>query len=1281
MTNTSIPTLGRHPLYCFWIETGNPAQPLDRVWVDPEFRSFQFLDVEIAAPTLGKFDEDKPQTLGKRFPEKSLSAQRAFLSASERPTMKAKARFGMKPVSWMLVVLLFLLNSAWADVAGRISGLINDPSGALVAGATVTLNNVANGTKQTTTSNDQGQYSFPVVPIGRYELEINSPGFHPYKKTGVVVDVNSALQIDAALQIKNTETVEVSDSVVTIQISDTEIGETISSQHVAEAPLNGRSYTDLLATQAGVSPITTSGAANSSSGGGFGTVPVAGNENTGQFSINGQRESANGFFLNGASVQESIGQQAGIIPNLDSIAEFRIISSNADAEYGGYSGGLINVVTKSGGDLFHGSVFEFLRNTGLDARGYFSPERSTFQQNQYGGTFGGPIKKSKVFFFGDYQGQRTVEGIETGIVSVPSRLNRAGDFSDLISQNNPNPLSGSVNTDVLAQTLSKALGHPVQKTEAFYTPGCTTNTQCVFPKAIIPQPAFGLPATKMLQFIPSPNLGTNQFSSGAEKRRTHDDKGSARIDVNTTKYGNFSAYYFIDRYNLDDPYPVGFGGATVPGPSGAYDALSNGTDQVIVVRNTKTFGASMVNEFHFSFTRLHNTLGVPKGGVGVSLANQGISTGQEGIQQGFPQYAGVEALYFNSFTVGTNPFFLSQINNTYQVADNFSKVAGNHTVKVGGQYIWYKVKQLPDLVANGTFSFFGSGTQSTGNGFADFLLGLPDFYSQQSSPPFYESAADGALFAEDSWRIRTNLTLNYGLRWDYVTPWAEVHRQTTTLIPGVESQTFPSAPLGYLVPGDHLPNGQTIPAGIASTPKDNFSPRLGLAYSPNWSNGFPGKLTGGPGKTSIRLGAGRFFSSPEGLTVAYPTGNPPYGLTYTSPEPPLMATPFVGVSGTQYIQQFPVNVPPYNVSPKNPDPNVNWARYTPISGAGSVWYQNKTPYTMSLNFSVQRQIGSNMLASVSYIGSESRHLLTVVAANPGIPSLCLGLSQPQEVAPGSPTCGPFLENNIFTRADGTVVNGTRGPFPNTIGTDAWYKNMGNANYHAVQFTLKRTTGPLTLLASYTYGKALDQSSSIQEQVYPYNYREEYAPSAFDIRHNFVVSYNYELPFAKLSGQANRLTDGWALSGITRFASGLPVTFASFGDNALVYVQNNGVNSVSIDLPNYTPGNLQINHNPRNGLTYFNTTLFTPNALGTQGNAKRRFFYGPGINNFDVALHKTTKLTETKSLEFRFETFNTFNHAQFYPNGSVDGNISSPTFGHVLKAAPPRIGQVALKLTF
>jgi len=286
MTNTFIPTLSRNPLYCVWIETGNPAHPLDRVWIDPEIRSF--VDVKTATPIRAANDECQPETPAEPFPREGLFAGQLFMSPFRRKEIKVKACSAIKRLSWVVIVLWFLLNTAWAAVAGRISGMVSDPSGAFLAGAAVTLTNVGNGTKQSAITNDQGQYSFPVVPVGRYELEVTSPGFQSYKKIGVVIDVNSAFQIDATLQIKNSETVEVNDNVVTIQMSDTEIGETISSEHVAEVPLNGRSYTDLLATQAGVSPVTTSGAANSSSGGGFGTVPVAGNENTGQFSINGQ---------------------------------------------------------------------------------------------------------------------------------------------------------------------------------------------------------------------------------------------------------------------------------------------------------------------------------------------------------------------------------------------------------------------------------------------------------------------------------------------------------------------------------------------------------------------------------------------------------------------------------------------------------------------------------------------------------------------------------------------------------------------------------------------------------------------------------------------------------------------------------------------------------------------------------------------------------------------------------------------------------------------------------
>jgi Carboxypeptidase regulatory-like domain/TonB dependent receptor len=1181
---------------------------------------------------------------------------------------------------FILVAALTLTNSAWTDVGGKITGTVKDQTNAIIPGAAVEAANMATGATQTTTTDEQGNYSFPILPVGQYEIDVTAEGFNASKTQGLTVNIGTALTVDVTLRVSGqNQTVTVSENGVRVETSDTQLGEVIDSKQVTDIPLNGRTYTDLFATQVGVTPLTTSGAGNSTSGGGFGTVPVAGNGDTGQFSINGQRESANGFTLNGVSVQETVGQQAGIIPNLDSIAEFRILTGSADAQYGNYSGGLISVVTKSGGNEFHGDLFEFLRNTALDARGFFDPERAAFQQNQFGGTVGGPIKKDKVFFFSDYQGQKTVQGIETGIVSLPSLANRAGDFSD-----SANTLSGNVNGSYLAQTLSSHLGYSVAVGEPFSTPGCNSNIQCVFPGAQIPQSAFALPAMKMLQFIPTPNLGSDEFSSGADKQRLGDHKGSVRLDANTTKYGIFSAYYFADNYNLDNPYPSGFGGATLPGPKGPYDALSSGGDQIIALSNTKTFGSNIVNEARIGYVRLNNNLGVPKGGVGVSLANQGISSGPSGIQQGFPQYAGPEMLYFNSFSVGTNPFFLAQVNNTIDASESLSKVIGNHTMKFGGEYISYRVKQAPDLVANGTFSFFGSGAQSTGNGFADFLLGLPDFYSQQSSPLFHEASATAGVFAEDSWRIRSDLTINYGLRWDYIRAWSEQNNQGTTLIPGVESQTFPGAPLGYIVPGDQLPNGQPLPSTLAPTPLDDFSPRVGIAYSPDWSKGLLGKLSGGPGKTSIRLGAGRYFTSIEGLTIAYPTGNPPYGLTYTSPEPPVMATPFVGaLTGMQFVQQFPVQVPAYAYSPSNPDPNVPWSRYTPISGAVSYNNQNKTPYSMGVNLTIERQITAKTVASVGYVGSLGRHLLTVVEANPGNPALCLSLSQPQDVAPGSPTCGPFGENLVYTRANGTVVDGTRNlaGFPNTIGTNAWFKNMGNSDYNALDATLKHTSGRLTLLASYTYGKSLDWSSNLQEQVNPFNYRAEYEISAFDIQHNFVASYEYSLPLEIIFRSRNRLTEGWAISGITRFATGLPVTLSSNGDNFLVYAQNNGINSTSIDLPNVAPGNLEINHNPRNGEPYFNTALFTPNALGTQGDAPRRPLYGPGVNNWDMALHKVTKLTENKSLEFRFETFNTFNHAQFDGVGSVDGNINDATFGKVLKAAAPRISQVALKLLF
>src|SRR3984893_16064876 len=361
-----------------------------------------------------------------------------FASKSSREKVMHAAK---EKVLFLVVLVFALVSAARAEVGGKITGVVRDQTGSVIPGAAVVVTNTQTGVKLTAATDQDGVFTFPVLSVGQYQIDLTSDGFKAYRKTGLVIDIDSSLVVDVTLQVKEQEqSILVTEDAAQVETTDTQLGQVLGTKKVTEIPLNGRSYTDLFALQVGVTPITTSGAGNSTSGGGFGTVPVAGETNTGQFSINGQREDANAFYLNGANISEGISEQAGIIPNIDSIAEFRILTANADAEYGNYSGGLITVVTKSGGNTFHGSLFEFLRNTSLDAKSFFSTTRSIFQQNQYGATVGGPIKHNKLFFFGDYQGQHTKQGQDTGVVAVPSLANRSGDFSDLISAKNPSPL-------------------------------------------------------------------------------------------------------------------------------------------------------------------------------------------------------------------------------------------------------------------------------------------------------------------------------------------------------------------------------------------------------------------------------------------------------------------------------------------------------------------------------------------------------------------------------------------------------------------------------------------------------------------------------------------------------------------------------------------------------------------------------------------------------------------------------------------------------------------------
>jgi hypothetical protein len=1153
-----------------------------------------------------------------------------------------------------IAVILWTSSLASAQVGGTLSGVVKDPSGGVMPGVTVTATNTVLGATFTAVTDTQGLYSFPKLAVGRYDVTLQIEGFKPQKRAGIQIDADAAVQINATLELgEQNETVNVTVNAIRVDTVSTQLGEVVPSTTMTTLSLNGRSYTDLLAIQPGVIPTTTIQSNSVIMAGVTGPVNPSGGLNPGIVSVSGQRESANGFYVNGSDVQERMNGGTGVVPDLDSIEQFRLLTNNFDPEYGNYNGGIVNVVTKSGSDSLRGNAFEFFRNTALDARNYFSPERAAFSQNQPGGTLGGPLKKGNLFFFGDYQATRTTQGIETGNIPVPSLAQRAGDFSDVADQ-----LTGSVNGSNWANVLSQRLGYPVAPGEPYYVPGCGSVAQCVFPNAFIPARAWSVPGQRLLAYMPVPNAGPNTLSTGAFAQTVHDDKGSARVDGNT-RFGLLSGYYFIDDYTLDNPYPGQQGGANVPG----FDALTVGRAQLASFSAAKTFGNNSVNEFHASLTHNHNNVGTPNGGLGVTLASQGFVTGPgtPGIVVLAPELEGVENLVFNTFTMGVTITGVDQTGDTLHLSDSFSHVWGAHTVKFGGQYQFAQVRLEPNATFNGTFTFAGT---ETGSDMADFLLGVPSNYIQSSGGIFHLRNQYGGVFAQDSWRARSNLTINYGVRWDLMAPWYERDNQIQTIVAGQQSVVYPEAPLGLVFPGD-----AGVARGLSPAQLGNVSPRFGVAYAPNE-------------KTSVRASYGLFYTAFQGLSAGIMYGVPPYGYNYLSPAPPLFETPFItAADGTNNGQRFPQQFPPLNASPDNPVTGIDFSKFLPVNADPFFGNRNKTPFSANFMVSLERELAPNMVAAVSYVGTRGHDVLVLSQANPGDPALCLSVSQPSQVAPGTPTCGPFGENGVYTTAAGEVINSTRTTLGPNYGSVTDQHTIGYSHYNAVELNLHYTKGPATILAGYTYSKSVDVSSNLGEQVNPFDVALSESPSAFDMRHNFVVSYNFELPFERMFNSRSQLTTGWSLAGTTRLSSGFPITLYNPTDTSLLGTFGNGVNNNLLDTPSYTPGcDLQINHDPAKGPA-FNTSCFSLPALGQLGNAPRRFFYGPGIENFDLALIKNLTFGPSRRLELRLETFNLLNHAQFYGAGAVDGNIVSPTFGNIIAAAAPRFVQIAGKFYF
>jgi carboxypeptidase family protein len=1156
-----------------------------------------------------------------------------------------------KPLALLIAMLAFATPFLFALATGSISGTVRDSSGSVIPYASVELRNTQTGAIRDIQTDGAGFYSLPALPVGHYDINFKKTGFGNYLQKDIAIDVDTARQVDAVLNVgAEQQQVTVTTSQAQVETETTQMGEVIGGKEVTNLPLNGRAYTDLLALQPGVVPISTAMYTGTD-------LSPANSLNNGLLSMAGGQDMHSGFMVNGANTVEGFAGGTDVIPTIDSIAEFRIITSNAGAEYGNYSGGLVNVVTKSGTNEFHGDVFEFVRNTALDAQTYFSPTRSAYVQNQFGGTLGGPILRDKIFFFGDYQGTRQTIGVSTGLIPVPSTADLTGNVSDLTSH-----LSGKVNGSYWANTLASRLGYTVTAGEPYYTSGCTSTVNCVFPNAVVPQTAWSTVSPNVVKLYPAPNSG-QYFTTSANSETLQDDKGAIRIDA-STRFGSISGYYHDDPWSNTNPYDNANAGSTLPG----FPNTAIGKAQLYVLGDTMTFGSSMVNQFTASYTRNKNIQGLV--GTGPSMSSLGFAApSNAGVYQlSGATYQNWPTLKFNSYTLGAAESVVSQFDNTYQMQDDFTKIVGSHTLKVGGDYHWDQVDIThPNNGSNSIFIFNGT---ETGSDFVDMLIGAPSQFQQGTPAGLQLRSFYLGIYGQDSWRVSQSLTINYGARWEVTPFWSAQHNLNPVVLLGVQSTSFPTAPVGYAFPGD-----KGVPTHMANTRWNNVGPRIGLAYTPNFLNPLLHSIFGDRGKSSIRLGFGQYFTNLSGANT-WNFAAAPYALFYASPAPPLFAQPFISrASGQNLGQRFPL--PPLNPS------NVNWAEYEPITGKRNPLPNTPSPYEEHIDFSIERQVTSNTLLSLSYVGTFGHHLTVFADNNPGTPSLCLSVSQPSEVMPGTATCGPNGSSGVYYPITGGVINSTRAPFGPLFGANGWSLDIGNSNYDAFESTLRHTSPRLSLLLSYTFSKAIDNGSGFGDMILLNGNHNHFRNlSAYDLPQNVAASYTYELPLDYLVKKDNSATRGWKLSGLTQFTSGVPVQISEPDDRSLLGNNTNGPFGGSTDEPDFIPGPIFADRNPRDRKPYFNTSLFSEEPLGQQGTSARRFFHGPGINNWNLALLKDVQFKENRSLELRGEFFNVFNHAQFDGLNAVGGNWDSGSaFGIATTAASGRIGQMAAKFMF
>ncbi len=1265
----------------------------------------------------------------------------------------------VKEVFGGLLGLLFYLFSigigaGWAQTTGTIRGRVTDPSGAVVPDANVTAIQSSTHLSRVTTTNESGDYEFPALPVGRYDVAVQVMGFREARLHEIDVRLGHVTAADVRLELGQLSQVVTAEAAAPlIEITSTQIGAVVNDMAVVDLPLNARDTYQLLQLQPGVQSQQ-------------GSDLFYGSDQPGVVSVNGGRGRSNNYTVNGGEANDQFVNLPGVQPSPDTIEEFRVLTNTFDAEFGRNSGAVVNVVTKSGTNALHGDVYEFFRNNILNARGFFDTAKPDFKQNQFGGTLGGPIRKDQTFFFGSYEGRRIRQGTPSPAFPVPTPAERNGDFSTgppfAGTLNDPNgTVSALLNSRPgCADAVSASGGAPI-------APG--TPYSAIFPNNYIPPQCFDPTAHDLMkQYVPLPNLNGTEYQS-VPTASEYGDQFTGRIDRKISDHQQFNAYYYFDDQFYTQPFSFfQAAGANVPGFGGLY----NSRYQQLNLTHTWVVSSTAVNELRFAtFREAQGEFNHPQHANLVQDSCATVPADQCFSDPSNPSLgitpnlgAGHEGVPFVSvsggFVIGNNyEGELPQIGNTFQWMDNFSKVAGNHSLKFGADVRRQRFDQLLYFNANGDYSFLGGGPNDPGytDLFPNYLLGLPDSYLQGSAQHENVRSTSLYLYAQDSWKIRPTLTLNYGLRWELNTPISDIGGRTQTFRPGQNTAVFPCQlspdnplaatfgttdcgpgspgeavfPQGLVVPGD-----KGISDALTQTYYRAFAPRIGLAWSPSWNDGALAKITGGPGKTSIRVGWGLFYNPMEQLVLEQFSGEPPFGGSINLSET-LFNTPFVGQDGSIYPNPFNGILNPTRGQP------VDWSSFRPIVMFGELQPNIRSQYAAQYNFNVERELARNMVLQVGYVGSQGHRLLATHDLNYGNAQTCLDLQSLSDyyansnpTLSGSLACGPFYADSSFTIPANSipagmsvhlpygsvpVVTGPSNPAITLVGLRRYSSpfcqpttgvgcpadgtpvfssifaqdTIANSSYNSLQVSLERRFSKgLQFLAAYTWSRSFDEASSFENTLNPLCFRCSLAPSLFNADQRFVLSYYWELPVPARPGLVGKVVDGWGLSGIFSFQSGFPIRITSSSDLELE-------NSQDFEYPGEPDlvGKFATQNPRKEGCAFgtgpsagaggaacqpvanqfFDPNAFAPQALGTIGNAPRSICCGPGINNADLALLKTTRLAEHKELQFRAEFFNAFNHAQFYV---PDGNITDgATFGQVSKARDPRLIQLALKLLF